>query len=206
MLERLRKNIEKRPDLALIADMVPAGTRVLDLGCGDGSLLKLLEEEKQVRGLGVEISQDKILESVANGIHVIHEDLNRGLEFFKDKSFDLVVLSQTLQAVEHPDLLLREITRVGRKALISFINIGYCSARFQLAFTGRMPETRTIPNPWYNTPNIHLATIKDFKKLCRILEIEIKREIPLSHRNGLLAWYWPNLFAPMCVFEIAGRA
>jgi len=203
MVKKIRKNLEKRPDLLTIIDIIPNNVKILDLGCGNGSLLKLLKLEKNVRGLGVEISQDKILECAEMGINVIHEDLNEGLKIFADKSFDFVLLSQTLQALQNPDLVLQEMVRVGKKGIISFINIGHISSRAQLFFQGKMPETKTIPNPWYNTPNIHLATIKDFKKLCKDKNLKIDMEIPLCQSFDFLAKFWPNLFAPTCVFVVS---
>lgn len=203
MTDEFRQNLLKRPDLLTIIDIIPDNVKILDLGCGNGSLLKLLKNEKNVRGLGVEISQSKILECAETGIHVIHEDLNEGLKIFADDSFDFVLLSQTLQALQNPDLVLQEMVRVGKKGIISFINIGHIASRSQLFFQGKMPETKTIPHPWYNTPNIHLATIKDFKQLCKDKNLKIDMEIPLCQSCNFLAKIWPNLFAPTCVFVVS---
>lgn len=202
MTEKAREQLSSRPDLLVISEIIPRNVRILDLGCGDGSLLYLLRKEKEVYGCGVEFSQEKILDCVAAGVPVVHGDLNEGLHEFPDKSFDFVVLSQTLQAVQRPDLLLEEMMRVGKKGIVSFINIGYFHARFQVMFKGRMPETETLPTPWYSTPNIHLATICDFRNLCKDKKISIVREIPLGRHLYFLACRWPNLFAPTCVFVI----
>lgn len=203
MVEKLRQNLSRRSDLVIIADIIPKNVRILDLGCGEGTLLRLLKHEKNVRGLGVEISQSKILESVEGGINVIHCDLNEGLSLFSDNSFDFVVLSQTLQALKNPDLVMSEMVRVGKKGIISFINIGYFMARVQLLLRGKMPETKTIPHPWYNTPNIHLATIRDFRELCSERKLKIDMEIPTGSTFDIFAGVWPNLFAQNCVFVIS---
>lgn len=202
MTDMLRKQL--RPDLLLVADLIPHNVKLLDLGCGDGTLIKLLSLEKQSRGLGLERDQNKIVECVANGVPVVHGDLNRNLPF-KDKSFDFVILSQTLQAVNHPDLLLREMNRIGKKVIVSFINFGYFRARAQLFFRGRMPVTDTLPDTWYNTTNIHLATIRDFRELCSKLDIAIHRELPVGGKCNLLARLNPNLFASTCVFILSDK-
>ncbi len=202
MVDKLKKQLAYRPDMLVISEIIPPDCRVLDLGCGNGVFLKLLEQEKNVRGLGIEISQDKIIESIATGISVVNEDLNNKLDFADDYSFDYVVVSNTLQEVERPDLLIQEVVRVGKKAVVSFINFGNIKTRSQLFLKGKMPETKNLPHHWYNTPNIHLATIRDFRELCALLKIKILREIPLGSNGNLLAKALPNLFASNCVFEI----
>lgn len=201
MVDKLKKRLTVRPDLLAITEIIPPDCRVLDLGCGNGVFLKLLEEAKNVRGLGIEIDQEKIIESIATGISVVHGDLNNKLDFADDQSFDYVVVSNTLQEVKRPDKLLQEVVRVGKKAVVGFINFGYIRTRSQLFCCGRMPETKRLPHHWYNTPNIHLATIKDFKDLCNRLDIEILKELPLGGK--FLSKAMPNLFAPNCVFEIS---
>lgn len=202
MVDKLKQQLAHRPDILAINKIIPPDCRVLDLGCGNGVFLKLLEQEKNVRGLGIEISQDKIIESIATGISVVNGDLNNKLDFADDYSFDYVVVSNTLQEVERPDHLLQEVVRVGKKAVVSFINFGNIKTRSQLFLKGKMPETKNLPHHWYNTPNIHLATIKDFRELCDMLSIKILREIPLGNNGNLLAKALPNLFASNCVFEI----
>lgn len=202
MTDNARNELTLRPDLLIIADIITEGSSVLDLGCGNGALLHMLRSEKNIYGCGVEISQPKILECVKKGVPVLHSNLNDGLSEFSDNSFDFVVLSQTVQAVQRPDKLLEDMMRVGRKGLVSFMNIGYLPARLQLFFKGKMPVTKTLPHAWYNTPNIHLATICDFRDLCREKDLKIIKEIPFGERFNLLASSCPNLFAPTCVFVI----
>ena len=165
----------RRSDLAIIEELIPPHARVLDLGCGNGTFLRTLMENKGVRGLGVEIEQPLISNCIANGVHVIQGNLDDPLTFADDDSFDVVVLSHTLQQVKHPDELLREIVRVGKRAVVSVINFGYLPCRTKLMFTGRMPETEAIPYHWYDTPNIHLSTLNDFQNLCNKLGIAIVR-------------------------------
>ncbi len=203
MTQKIRQNLSTRPDILAIADIIPPNCRILDLGCGDGSLLALLRKEKNVYGSGIEISQEKILDCVSSGVPVVQGNLNNGLKEFPDKSFDYVVLSQTLQAVERPDQLLEEMMRVGKKAIVSIINIVYYSSRFQIMFLGKMPVTEDLPHYWYNTPNIHLGTIRDFRNLCKAKNLNIVSEIPIGViHESLLAKLMPNLFAPTCVFVI----
>ena len=203
MTQKIRQNLSTRPDILAIADIIPPNCKILDLGCGDGSLLALLRKEKNVYGSGIEISQEKILDCVSSGVPVVQGNLNNGLKEFPDKSFDYVVLSQTLQAVERPDQLLEEMMRVGKKAIVSIINIGYYSSRFQIMFLGKMPVTEDLPHYWYNTPNIHLGTIRDFRNLCKAKNLNIVSEIPIGViHESLLAKLMPNLFAPTCVFVI----
>ena len=194
--------IKLRSDLLEISTLVKEGSRVLDLGCGDGSLLAKLRDEKNIVGSGIELSQDKIIKCIEKGVPVVQSNLNKGLAQFNDKSFDYIILSQTLQSVERPDTLLNEMVRVGKKVIISVINMGYYQLRLQLLFKGKMPETKTLPHHWYNTPNTHLSTIKDFQLLCSFLGIEIITKIPLNEKKNRLASLCPNLFATTCVFKI----
>ena len=205
MVEQLRQLASVRPDFKLILDLVPESSSLLDLGCGDGALIRLLQIEKGVNTLGVEGSQDMVLKAVQNGASVIHKDLNNGLGEFADSSFDHVVLSHTLQAVDRPDELLEEMVRVGDKGIISFVNMGYIKARLQLMVNGRMPVTKTLPYLWYDTPNIHLGTISDFRVLCDKLNIKILRQFPFGKRASLLARLFPNLFASTCVFLVSKK-
>lgn len=195
----------KRRDLDIVARLITPGARVLDLGCGDGAFLHSLQTEKNVDGLGVEIDQDQVGRCIANGVHVIQRNLDAKLDFAETDSFDYVILSQTIQEVKRPDLLLREIVRVGRKSVVSIINFGHLSCRLRLLFTGRMPENEAIPYHWYDTPNIHLGTLLDFRRLCGKLSISITREIPVGISYGPLPRTLSNLLAPGCVFELEKR-
>lgn len=202
MLDKSKKELQKRHDLMITADLITDNASVLDLGCGNGNLLHILKAEKNIYACGIEIAQTKLLECVKKGVPVIHSDLNDGLKDFSDNSFDFVVLSQTIQAVQRPDQLIEEMVRVGRKGIISFLNIGYFASRFQLIFKGTMPVTNALPEKWYSTPNIHLATICDFRNLCREKGVKITKEIPFGPHANILAQIWPNMFAPTCVFII----
>ncbi len=152
-------------DLAVVAAMVPRGSRVLDLGCGDGDLLAELIGARGCRGQGVEVSADAMHACIARGIPVVQADIDAGLPDFEDASFDVVVLSQTLQATRHPARVMREMMRVGRTGVVSFPNFGHWRVRAYLALRGRMPVSRSLPYHWYETPNIHLCTVRDFEAL-----------------------------------------
>ena len=203
MLTNLTEN--NRLDLHKIIDLIPAKARVLDLGCGDGTLLHMLIEQKKIKGTGIEYSQNKILDCVKKGVSVIHGDLNDGLDDIQDNAFDFVILSRTIQSVNRPDLLLSEMARIGRKVIISFINMGVFKSRCQLMFYGKMPITKTLPHTWYNTPNTHLATIKDFQNLCSELNLYIINKIPLGNKINFPAKIWPNMFSSTCVFAITAE-
>ncbi len=192
----------RRRDLEIIAELVRPGDRVLDLGCGDGTFLRRLKEAHGADVLGMEIDQESIIRCIGNGVPVIQSDLDNDLDFAADGSFDLVVLSQTLQETRRPDQLLRRIVRAGKQAAVSFINFGHWSCRMQLLLTGRMPRSSQIPYHWYDTPNIHLGTIDDFRALCDKLDISIVTETPVAARFPRLTRLWPNLFAVGCVFLI----
>ena len=193
----------KRPDLSIIADWIRPGSRVLDLGCGDGTLLAWLAETKQASGYGIEIDDDDITECIRNGINVIHMDLNEGLSEFDDDSFDYVVLSLTLQAMRRPDRILREMMRVGTEGIVTFPNFGHWRARVQLALAGRMPVTRSLPNEWYDTPNIHLCTIRDFEDLCRMSRLRVleRRAVDHVHKSGLGLRLFPNLLGEIALYR-----
>ena len=194
-----------RSDLHTIIDLIPEQVSVLDLGCGDGTLLHMLKQQKYIRGTGIEYSQQKILECVKKGVSVIHGDLNDGLEEYQSNTFDYVILSRTLQSVNRPDLLLSSMARIGTKVIISFINMGFLKSRCQLMFCGKMPVTKTLPHTWYNTPNTHLATINDFHDLCEELNLYIIKKIPSGNQFNILAKVWPNMFSTTCVFTITAR-
>lgn len=193
-----------RPDLAIIAEWIEPGSRVLDLGCGDGTLLAHLETQRDVTGYGLEIDDDNIVACIDKGVNVIQTDLDDGLSvFFDEDSFDYVIMSQTLQAMTHPERLLDEMLRVGREGIVTFPNMGYWRNRLYLAFRGRMPVSRTLPNAWYDTPNIHLCTIRDFEALCRERGIHIlQREVvDAAHRRHHGMHVLPNLLGEIALYR-----
>lgn len=169
-----------RPDLDIVSDLVPRGARVLDLGCGDGSLLDHLVHEKGCHGYGVEISHEGVHACIARGVPVVEDDIDQGLAEVDDDAFDVVILSQTLQATHHPTVVIDEMMRVGREAIVSFPNFGHWPLRFQLALHGRMPKSSVLPFEWYDTPNIHLCTIRDFEELVRRRGLRVARRILLA--------------------------
>jgi len=200
---------ELRNDLRLIADMIEPGTRVLDIGCGDGALLAYLAREKNVDARGIELSQSGVNACVRHGLSVIQGDADSDLDAFPDGAFDVVVLSQTLQATRHPLHVLEALLRIGRRAIVSFPNFGFWRIRLRLLFRGRMPVTEVLQNPWYDTPNIHLCTIRDFVDLCDRLGTRIERSwtldrhgqpFSLDPRGGLA-----NLLGEQGVFVMSGR-
>jgi methionine biosynthesis protein MetW len=188
----------ERPDFAAIAAWIPKGASVLDLGCGDGSLLRYLKETRAVRGYGVEINDLDIVSCIANGVNVIQNDLESGLSDFEDGSFDFVILSQTLQATRHTEALIREMLRVGREGIVSFPNFGYWRNRFRVLL-GNMPVSSDLPYQWYDTPNVHLCTLHDFESFCRDKRVTVlgRRVMTGEREAGLL----PNLLGSTAVYR-----
>ncbi len=192
-----------RHDFSIIIDAIPENSRVLDLGCADGTLLSYLKQEKNCYVHGLELRLENINNCIKKGIPVIQADLNDGLGSFADNSFDFVIVSETLQVLRNPDNLLKEVVRVGKTGIVNLINIGFWFDRFQLFFTGRMPFNKHLPNKWYNTPNIHLGTVKDFRELCQDINVKVTNEHPVE---GVLCYKLaPNLFARNCIFLIEGK-
>ena len=192
-----------RPDQALIAEWIAPSSRFLDLGCGDGALLASLQNTRNVTGYGLEIDEDNIVKCIAVGVNVIQTDLDAGLSEFDENSFDYVLMTDTLQAVHFPDKLINEMLRVGREGIITFTNIGHWICRLQLAIKGKMPISRSLPDQWYETPNIHLCSIADFEELCRSLDVEIlqRATVDHAHRSNLGMRLLPNLLGEIALYR-----
>ena len=197
-------NIESlRAEQILIADWIAEGSRVLDLGCGDGALLAELHASKHVTGYGIEIDPDNIVACIERGVNVIHSNLDEGLSDFDEDSFDYVIMTQTVQAMRFPHLLIDEILRIGRQGSVTFPNMGHWRCRAQVML-GRMPVTRHLPNTWYDTPNIHMCTVKDFDELCKAEHIEIleRAAVDSQHRAVIGMRLLPNLLAEIAIYRI----
>ncbi|HZL30975.1 MAG TPA: methionine biosynthesis protein MetW [Pseudolabrys sp.] len=198
-----------RIDLVLVSEMVERGAKVLDVGCGDGKLLHLLGESREVDGRGIELSREGVNECVAKGLAVIQGDADTDLVDYPDDAFDYVILSQTLQATRHPRDVLEHMLRIGRHAVVSFPNFGHWSVRLQLLFEGHMPQTDILPYHWYDTPNIHHCTIKDFVQLCNAIGVRIEKAVALNAWGSPLRlnapwWFW-NLFGEQGVFLLSRK-
>jgi len=209
----LKRKAERRKparvDHLLIADMVRPGARVLDIGCGDGELLSLLEAERDVDGRGIELIQSNVNLCVAKGLSVIQGDADRDLVNFPDASFDYAILSQTLQATRRPRHVLEQLLRIGARAVVSFPNFGHWRIRLQLLAHGRMPVTANLPEEWYATPNIHYCTIKDFLALCLDMNAHVERSVALNvygTQIGIgLPLSWQNIIGEQAVFLLTKR-
>ena len=191
-----------RIDLNEIQLWIKQNSRVLDLGCGDGTLLKFLIDNKQVQGYGLEIDAAQINLCIEKGLNVIEQNLDRGLGNFADKSFDTVIMTQALQTLHFPHLVLDEMLRVGKECVVTFPNFGHWKARFYLATRGRMPVSDLLPFEWYNTPNIHFCTFKDFEVLCRERNIKvISRQVVNEVSGQALKDLMPNLFGETAIYQ-----
>ena len=184
-----------------IARWVTPGARVLDLGCGNGALLKHLWQARQAPGYGVEIDDAKVLECIRNDVNVLQMDLEDGLSAFQDGSFDFVILSETLQAIHRQEPLLRDMLRVGREAIVSFPNFGFWKARIQITFAGHMPVSRELPYQWYDTPNVHHCTLVDFEALCAKLGLRVLERQVLT--GGSPVSFLPNLLGSLAVYRVS---
>jgi methionine biosynthesis protein MetW len=194
-----------RPDQALVASLVPAGARVLDLGCGDGALLAELIDVKGCSGWGVEISDDGFHACVARGVPVVQDDLDRGLTILEEGEVDVVVLSETIQALHRPAFVLGEMRRVAPRGIVSLPNFGHWRLRAQLAFGGRMPRSAALPHAWHDTPNIHLCTLRDFEALLEVAEWRTTQRVLLDERQRRAPGWVnarPNLLAGAAVYAL----
>ncbi len=194
-----------RVDLLLIANMISEGAKVLDVGSGDGMLLDYLRREKKVIGRGIELSPEGVNQSIAKGLSVIQGNAEEEISHFPDDSFDYVILSQTLQAMDRPDIILNELLRVGKRAVVSFPNFGYWRVRLHLMLKGKMPVTKSLDYPWYSTPNIHFCTIRDFVDLCEELDIKIEKGMAVNSagsKMGVDSLFFSNFLGTQGLYVI----
>ena len=195
-----------KPEYKLISDMIETNSRVLDVGCDDGTLMEFLKQNKNVNIRGIEISKEKVQTCISKGLTVIEGNAEFDLKQFPNKSFDYVVLGQTLQAFVNPELVINELLRVGKKAIVTIPNFGHWKVRLNLMIKGTMPVTKTLPNEWYNTPNIHMCTIKDFFKFSETIDFKIFKSLALINKNvsniNNSNLFTKNLFSELGIFLI----
>jgi methionine biosynthesis protein MetW len=193
-----------RADLEIIQEWIKPGSRLLDLGCGDGELLRYLSDHRKVTGYGLEIDPEKINACIERGVNVLEQNLDTGLSNFGDNSFDSVLMTQALQAVHYPDQVLEEMLRIGREAILTFPNFAHWRCRLYLGTKGRMPVSEFMPYTWYNTPNIHFCTFKDFEDLCRQRSIRIldRLVVDQAHQSTWLSGLWPNLLGEIAIYRV----
>jgi len=195
-----------KTEYKIITDIIEENTRVLDVGCDDGTLIEFLKKNKNVDIRGIEISKEKVQICVAKGLTVIEGNAELDLKQFPNNSFDYVILGQTLQAFINPEIVIKELLRVGKKAIVTIPNFGHWKVRLNLLTKGTMPVTKTLPNNWYNTPNLHMCTIKDFVKFSKIIDFKIFKSLALINRNvsniNNANLFFKNLFAELGIFLI----
>lgn len=193
-----------RADLQIIEQWIRPDSHVLDLGCGDGELLSYLRDHRGVHGYGLEIDPEKISACVRKGVNVIEQDLDKKLDNFEDKSFDTVVMTQSLQAMHYPDRVLEDMLRIGKEGILTFPNFAHWRCRMYLGLRGEMPVSEFMPYTWYNTPNIHFCTFRDFEDLCRERSIQIldRLVVDQSHQAGRLSALWPNLLGEIAIYRV----
>jgi homoserine O-acetyltransferase len=195
-----QQGIRVRVDYEIIESLIESDSRVLDIGCGDGKLLARLSHDKNIKGECIELAEDLVISCVGQGLPAIQRDIDRGLANYADKSFDYVILSQTLQTLKDPKQVFTEMLRIGKKVIVSFPNFAHWRCRLELAFTGKAPQTRQLPFTWYDSPNVHFLSLKDFDRFCRELGIRIERKIPLIKTRLSPVRFAPNLFAEQVVY------
>ena len=190
-----------RTDFAVIASWIPRGARVLDLGCGDGSLLSYLKETRGASGYGIENDDASIIKCIENGVNVVQVNLESGMREIADQSFDVVILSQTLQAMKRTEAVVTEMLRVGREAIVTFPNFGYWKHRVQIALGGRMPVSEDLPYQWYDTPNVHLFTIADFEAFCAERDYRVLNRLVLNDTGKQVMM--PNLLGTLALYRFS---
>ena len=195
-----------RPDLDVISDIVPEGAKLLDIGCGEGELLEMLKKKKNIIASGIEIDQDKVTSCLQKGLSVLQGDVDEDLQHYPDNGFDYAVLTQSLQVTKYPDKILHEVLRIANHAIVSIPNFGYWENRLQLLLHGRMPVTKKLSYQWYETPNIHFCTIRDFVILCNDLDIKIEKKLAIKPSGKIISFNnsitMANYFAETGIFLI----
>ena len=189
-----------RVDYEVIESLIGSNSTVLDIGCGDGELLVKLTKDKNIKGEGIELDQDLVLACVERGLSIIQHDVEHGLEDYADKSYDYVILSQTVQTVKNTEKVLAELLRVGKKVIVSFPNFAHWRCRMQLLLTGNVPVTKQLPFEWHNSPNIHCLSLKDFDEFCNKLGVRVEKKIPLIKTRISPVKFAPNLFAEQVIY------